>query len=226
MRAFKHSGSRGLTIWEVVIVVALLGLILALFLPHPCGSRVKASRINCLSNLKQVGLATRIWAGDHGDSLPVEVSTNEGGLSELFNQVVVSDIFRVMSNELSVPKVVLCPADIRDEAESFESFNDANVSYFFSLDAKDTHPNMILAGDRNLSTNATGKYPKLLSGLERIDASRPGLGWTKALHEHEGNVALADGSAMQLDFERLGNQIQLTDSGLTNRVLFPNQVGD
>lgn len=223
MRAFKQSGSRGLTIWEVVIVLALFGLIISLLLPSTGRPRTKATRINCISNLKQVGLATRIWAGDHEDRLPVDVSTNEGGLSELSGQLLASDIFRILSNELSVPKVVLCPSDLeRQEADSFTSLTDANVSYFISLDALDTHPDVILAGDRNLSTNATAKYPRLLSGLERMDASRPGLGWTKALHEHEGNVALADGSALQVDSERLGNQLQLADTGFTNRVLFPN----
>lgn len=223
MRTYKKSGSKGLTIWEVVAVLALLGLILAFLLPYMAGSPNHSGRIHCVSNLKQVGLATRIWAGDHGDRLPVDVSTNEGGLSDFSGRLAASDIFRVMSNELSVPKVVFCRTELeRQEADSFEAFTDTHVSYFISLDALDTHPNVILAGDRNLSTNATEKYPRLLSGLERIDRSTPNLGWTRALHEHAGNVALADGSAMQVDSPALWEQVRKANEGFTNRVLFPN----
>jgi len=44
----------------------------------------RAMRINCINNLKQVGLSFRQWALDHGDQYPFNVSTNAGGTMELY----------------------------------------------------------------------------------------------------------------------------------------------
>ncbi len=51
----------------------------------------RASRIKCINNIKQVGLAARIWANDHGDRLPVDYDT--------------------MKAELVTDKVTFCPKD-------------------------------------------------------------------------------------------------------------------
>jgi hypothetical protein len=50
-----------------------------------------ANRTRCVNNLKQVGLAARIWANDHGDVLPRD--------------------FETMKNELVTDKTTFCPAD-------------------------------------------------------------------------------------------------------------------
>jgi len=94
--------------------------------------------INCVNNLKQVGLGFRIWAGDHGDRLPFNVSTNEGGTLEITRPgpdgyFTNSCLFlKCMSNELTRPVVLVCPEDTAKwPATDWGSLNESNVSYRF-----------------------------------------------------------------------------------------------
>lgn len=99
----------------------------------------QAMQITCVNNLKQIGLAFRIWEGDHKDKNPFEVSTNEGGVMEL---VTPKDglrqngylIFQVMSNELHSPLLLVCPQDAsKTVAKDWQHLTDANVSYVFPV---------------------------------------------------------------------------------------------
>jgi len=56
--------NRGLTLLEFLVVVAVLVVLFAMFIPDH-HVRQKAEQINCLNNLKQTGLAYRIWAEDN-----------------------------------------------------------------------------------------------------------------------------------------------------------------
>ena len=44
-----------------------------LLLPALARAKKKAQRINCVNNLKQVGLAFRLWGGDNDDKYPPRV---------------------------------------------------------------------------------------------------------------------------------------------------------
>jgi len=82
-------------------------------------AKEKALSIACVNNLKQFGLAVRVWALDNNDSNPPNVLS--------------------MSNELSTPKILACPADTnRPVAADWSSFTMANCSYDFLVpDEKD-----------------------------------------------------------------------------------------
>ena len=44
--------------------------------------------------------------------------------------------FQVMSNELSTPKILACPADTRAAANNFFRLKNQNVSYFVGLEGE------------------------------------------------------------------------------------------
>ncbi len=55
----------------LLVVVAILAVLAAMLLPALSAAKSRAMRINSVNNLRQVGLAAHIFAGDNGDRLPV-----------------------------------------------------------------------------------------------------------------------------------------------------------
>ena len=55
---------------EIIAVLAIIALLGAMLLPALSKSKAKAQRISAMNNLKQVGLAARIWSGDNRDRMP------------------------------------------------------------------------------------------------------------------------------------------------------------
>ena len=159
MKFHLYSHNRlAMTLVEVVLVVVVVLFLLAMFLPALAAAKKKSSKINCTNCLKQNGLAFRIWAGDNGDIFPMGIFVANGGAKESVQAGNVVPVFQVMSNELSTPRVLVCPADENTFcATNFESLVNSNISYFASVDVtNDVNPNLIVSGDCNFTI---GKKP-------------------------------------------------------------------
>jgi prepilin-type N-terminal cleavage/methylation domain-containing protein len=205
----------GLTLIELLVVLAVLAIAVAMLMPSVSNHPVRAPRINCVNNLKQVGLAFRSWAFDHGDQFPMGVSTNAGGTMELVSGPNAFAHFQVVSNELSTPRVLFCPADSkRTSATNFADFSNLSLSYFVGVDAVATNEQRFLSGDRNITNGAT-----LENGILVLTTNQP-AGWTHQLHAKSGNIGLADGSVQQLTPSRLREAIASTGVA-TNRLAMP-----
>jgi prepilin-type N-terminal cleavage/methylation domain-containing protein len=118
MKSMKQK--KAFTLIELLVVIAIIAILAAMLLPALAAAKRKAQKINCVNNLKQVGLAFRIWEGDNGDKYPMAVSYANYGAKENVqhgNSPVAATVlnpawvFMSMSNELSTPKVAYCPAD-------------------------------------------------------------------------------------------------------------------
>src|SRR6188472_2336155 len=103
----SECGKFGLIELFVVLVVLLLAA--ALVLPALTKPKRRSSQIGCANNLKQIGLAVRLWGGDNGERPPSQVPAREGGAKEDVEHGIISRYFEVMSNELGTPKIVACP---------------------------------------------------------------------------------------------------------------------
>jgi type II secretory pathway pseudopilin PulG len=187
-----RSPQRGFTLVALLIIIALVAILAAMLLPALAASKGKAQRINCVNNLKQCGLAFKLWEGDNDDKYPMDISTNKGGSLEYTAGADTFRHFLVMSNELSTPKILACPTDTRAAAYNFGHLKNGNVSYFVGLDADESQPQRFLVGDRNLTAdNAPENGILKLSPGQRVS-------WTSAMHVNNGNLGLADGSVQQL----------------------------
>jgi hypothetical protein len=74
-------------------------------------AKQRAQSIMCMNNMKQIGLAARLWANDHTGTFPPDLAT--------------------MRNELVTPKVLFCPAAPSAPATDWTQLTPAAISYQF-----------------------------------------------------------------------------------------------
>jgi prepilin-type N-terminal cleavage/methylation domain-containing protein/prepilin-type processing-associated H-X9-DG protein len=168
---------KAFTLIELLVVIAIIAILAAMLLPVLAAAKRRAQRINCVSNIKQVNLAMRIWEGDNGNAYPMAVSTSIGGAQERIacsaNAVPgayapsgITNIFTCCSNEMSTTKIFWCPSDSsRTYASNFTELGVLTptiggagtnaISYFVCGDASETYPQMVLDGDRNIGTTSS-----------------------------------------------------------------------
>jgi len=204
-----------LTMVEIVVVIATIVILAGLILPALNKPRGRSGRINCVSNLKQLGLAMRMFSNDHTDKFPWAVPKVEGGSLEYAESAEVFRHFMALSNELITPKILICSSDLeRQRSSDWNLFSNSNLSYFAGLDADETKPQTILSGDRNLSVSNTP-----VRGLMTVTRNNK-LHVLPGLHQGPINISLADGSAQQMTEVRVKNWIQDTNS-LPMRLAIP-----
>jgi prepilin-type processing-associated H-X9-DG protein len=215
------------TLVDLLVVLAIIVIFVLVTMPAMDN---RPTRINCISNLKQISIAYRLWEGDNNGKYPMAVSVTNGGAMELVVTGNVAACFQEMSNELSTPKILLCPEDTcRVRATDFSTLNSSNISYFVGLDVtNETNPQMFLSGDDNF---AIGGFP-VKSGALELSTNTPVTWtslrhiaynshfWTTAKHKFVGNIGMADGSVQQVTTD--GLQMALQQTGVaTNRLAIP-----
>ncbi|HUL51188.1 MAG TPA: hypothetical protein VLU94_01255 [Candidatus Nitrosotalea sp.] len=148
----------------------------------------KSERIQCVNNLKQIGLAARLWGTDNGDILPSD--------------------FAALSSYLGTPKILHCPGDsTRPEAATWAEFSPANLSYeMLSPGVAETDPQMVYV-----------RCP-IHNNVGMVDGSVQQLGRNRKLILRDGKYYIDELNAPGDDASRQRSGLPTTDNPAGNGV--------
>ena len=217
----SHRRTAGFTLVEMLVVIAIISLLAALLLPVLAQAKARAKRIQCVGNLREIGVADHVFENEHAGKLPTQTSTNDGGASELVTAAYQvsgpfyysSSFLRPLAGELGTPVLFACPADLeRWPAASFSAFANTNLSYTVGLVADANNPGAILLADRSLPARLKNRF----GTFGEVPCTKPF--WSGA-HGQTGNILLADGHV-----DESYNGMVSSEEGVAEDVVFPSVI--
>ena len=195
---------------DLVAVLLVLALCAAVMLPALASSRPRSQRVICANNLRQIGSALQLWGSEHGEKLPFEVATVDGGTALHPLAVNVWLHFSWLSNELNSAAILLCPSDTGRPARDFSADpnggylhpNFANAATSYVLAHSGASMNLdVISLDRNASYDFPGDCSRFRRsrGINVPSGAASSIArWTAGLHNFSGNMLRRDGSVEQI----------------------------
>lgn len=204
---------------ELLVFCSAVALLAAVTASGVTSSNTKAERAVCANNLRMIGSAIQSWAGDHGGRVPWRTTIPEGTWPGSSGPVKPGNAWYellFMSNHLSTPKILACPADLgvrrpRVWGEFLQSSNLRNaVSYTVSLDVIPEAGGAWLSSDRNLVSDGFTSCSAKVNNAERLLARTNAVEWWRngIVHGAAGHVLVNDGSVEFTSSSRFGELLQ------------------
>jgi prepilin-type N-terminal cleavage/methylation domain-containing protein len=217
------NNSKAFTLVEVLVCIAIIGILASMILATITKSKVKGNRLVCLSNLSQISKALIMYGHDHEGRLPWQILESDqkielgSGWHDFTMDPAAIFTLAPMKNELDSPKVLISPLDPERQAANeiiCANWKDYDitkqnpipmegVSYLIAEGGDLGRPETVLGTTRNLSVCD-------LSRARWVGANEKPLPKDSmaGLMKGEGNAVFADGSAHQstdMDLGEYGN---------------------
>jgi prepilin-type N-terminal cleavage/methylation domain-containing protein/prepilin-type processing-associated H-X9-DG protein len=178
MQRVRH----GFTLVELLVVVAIIGVLVALLLPAIQAARAAARRTQCINNMKQIGLAIHQYADVHKGQFPLMAYHNADKSSKTEEQK--SWIASLAPYAESVDEIRLCPEDrARIEKEDYAEL--VRTSYALNGYLRDAD-----------ITNLAGLPPILVNAIKAADKDLADT--MNDLLETHSTILMFEGLAHQL----------------------------
>jgi prepilin-type N-terminal cleavage/methylation domain-containing protein/prepilin-type processing-associated H-X9-DG protein len=124
-----HKFSRGFTLIELLVVIAIIAILAAILFPVFARARESARTSSCASNVRQLGLASHMYAQDYDELLPFDhYACNSPSPS---HALLISQIMPYLKNS----QILYCPSapkmGLADIVSSAANIGANNIGYYY-----------------------------------------------------------------------------------------------
>ena len=129
LRTSPKTSGRGLTLIELLVVIAIIALLLSILMPSLSKARSVAKQLACAHNLKQIGLAVRLYLEGNDDIYPCAQDPLPNGYWLWMGRGWRSFVEPYLGGNIDAnnPSVLFCPQD-KKAKDDYES-----TSYAYSM---------------------------------------------------------------------------------------------
>ncbi len=205
---------RGFTLIELLVVIAIIAILAAILFPVFARAREKARQTTCLSNIKEIGLALKMYVGDYDEVFPELYHSSESPRTGLIQWLIPY---------MKSQQIWDCPSASHNSSLTnylgMRSYAWNRVLNFRKLAVVKRSAEIVMFAEATMDSWGPGRLYRPTDGynaeiaetplkwnswwkVEDHGGNRPGFNFC-ARHNMVGNVVFVDGHAKAMSYSTL-----------------------